>query len=322
MYGQLQVSLHRKNKIRFLRLYNECAGLIAAEKLPRPEKMRRQFELVTALYAMGGYEKGWATMEHVFSEASQIYGQFSVSQTPVQLYWANWALRLNKTGSVKDWISQRESWLLSKGGNPSERIDWLVIAARAHMLDGRLESASQLLEKASRLSPTSTILEKFALKLASAEFRILSGEPKSALAYLSDNLGADSEINGVPQGRYYEGFYKGVSYLRLGEYEKAKLELAAAAEAAERFFGSEHPRSAAARLHLALNSHLSGATGAELVQATETVRSVALVLEEAYSADHPYPKYAKQILQCMTSDSGDVGLCQSRLAMRNFVFNL
>ena len=120
LYGQLQVAVFRKNSSSVSQLFDKYENLLARASLPRPEKVRRQFELVTALYAMGGYRKGWKLMQEVLQESSQIYGEFSVSQETVQLYWINWAIRLNEIDAAKKMVLKGKAVLALESGNQKE----------------------------------------------------------------------------------------------------------------------------------------------------------------------------------------------------------
>lgn len=322
LYGQLQVAVFRKNSSSASRLFDEYENFLSRASLPRPEKMRRQFELVTALYAMGGYRKGWKLMQEVLRESSQIYGEFSVSQETIQLYWINWAIRLNEIDAAKKWILQRESSLGARVGDSKRQLDWIIAKARVHVLSGDFDFARRILDTEVFLERTNSSLEKLSVILAGAELQMLSGNHKSAIRFLDDSLAANSELSQIPQVKYYNEFYRGVSHLHLGDHQSAGVALRAASGLAEEIFGRDHPRFATVGLHLTLFEMLSVDDRSDFVKVEKIARQTKSVLDEAYPSDHPYPEYATQIVKCAESTSNRQNSCLNALLIRDFPFNL
>lgn len=322
LYGQLQVAVFRKNSSSVSQLFDEYEKLLSTASLPRPEKMRRQFELVTALYAMGGYRMGWKSMQEVLRESSQIYGEFSVSQEAIQLYWINWAIRLNEIDAAKNWIRRRESSLGVGVIDSKRRLDWIISKARVHVLSSDFDFARRILDTEVFREQTNSPLEKLSVILASAELQMLSGNHKSAIKFLDESLAANSELSQIPQVKYYIEFYRGVSHLHLGDHQSAGIALRAALGLAEELFGRDHPRLATVGLHLALVEMLSLDDRSDFVKVEKKARQAKSVLDQAYPADHPYPKYATQIVQCTESTSKQQKNCLNALLIRDFPFNL
>jgi len=322
LYGQLQVAVFRKNSSSVSHLFDEYEKLLSTTSLPRPEKMRRQFELVTALYAMGGYRRGWKSMQELLRESSQIYGEFSVSQEAIQLYWINWAIRLNEIDAAKNWIRRRESSLGVGVIDSKRRLDWIIAKARVHVLSSDFDFARRILDTEVFREQTNSPLEKLSVILASAELQMLSGNHKSAIKFLDESLAANSELSQIRQVKYYIEFYRGVSHLHLGDHQSAGIALRAALGLAEELFGRDHPRFATVGLHLALVEMLSLDDRSDFVKVEKKARQAKSVLDQAYPADHPHPKYATQIVQCTESTSKRQKNCLNALLIRDFPFNL
>jgi hypothetical protein len=191
-----------------------------------------------------------------------------------------------------------------------------------HVLSGDFDFARRILDTEVFLERTNSSLEKLSVILAGAELQMLSGNHKSAIRFLDDSLAANSELSQIPQVKYYNEFYRGVSHLHLGDHQSAGVALRAASGLAEEIFGRDHPRFATVGLHLTLFEMLSVDDRSDFVKVEKIARQTKSVLDEAYPSDHPYPEYATQIVKCAESTSKRQNSCLNALLIRDFPFSL
>jgi hypothetical protein len=191
-----------------------------------------------------------------------------------------------------------------------------------HVLSGDFDFARRILDTEVFLQRTNSSLEKLSVILAGAELQMLSGNHNSAIRFLDDSLAANSELSQIPQVKYYNEFYRGVSHLHLGDHQSAGVALRAASGLAEEIFGRDHPRFATVGLHLTLFEMLSVDDRSDFVKVEKIARQTKSVLDEAYPSDHPYPEYATQIVKCAESTSNRQNSCLNALLIRDFPFNL
>ncbi|MFZ9478388.1 MAG: protein kinase domain-containing protein [Steroidobacteraceae bacterium] len=321
LYGQLQVAAAKKNRARFLEIYDDYELLLSESSLPKPEQMRRRFELATALYSMGGYRKGWPTMQRVFQDASTIYGEFSTSQEAVQLYWINWAIRVNELYTAEKWLIQRDKVIGSNVNKAKRLSEWIVARARLYMLSGKIDLAEQVIKSADLLANKLSPLEMLAINLVRAEIFIFKGDPGSAIRVVSRAFSGESLMQEVAQSSYYKSFYLGVSYTRLGQYARARAELLIAERESEKIFGRDHPRFAAAKLNRAILDFVLRGARNDLNAIRASATDAKAVLEKAYPEGHPHLSRAQEVVDCIASETIYQGRCRDEKLIRNIFVN-
>jgi serine/threonine protein kinase len=273
---------------------------------PEGEKLRRAFELIAPLYALGEYNLGWPLIGSLAKQSSKIFGEFSSSQALLHTYWINWSLKVHQTRDTISWIKRRKE-ALSSGQEEQSKLsdfDFSILEARLLIATGSVDQAMKILDQISVMEDGLSPKKRHAISLVKIESMLLAADAGALQAELSSPLW---QIDDRSNKRYKwltdRGWYQGLADILAGRYRHAEGSLTAAESAAGREFGMNHPRTMLISFDKKMSALLQQPEDTEAVmkhvnEAEKVVQSLSVSLGDG----HPTVEKARSIANFLRKD--------------------
>lgn len=300
LYGSMQVNVAKHNSSAVVTEFDRATTLLAQTISDPGEYLRRKFELVSALYAVGEYQKGWPHIQDLIERSVVLYGPYAASQSSLRHEWMNWSAQQNYLDEVVKWIESSETEIEGVRTTAVNIDDYsrLLMEARAFSLAGKIKRSMTHLDV---LRGKSEIAEGYPLvmfRTIESEVLIRSGRTQEAIAVLFDLENSVEKTILSDIDRMYISWNRGIAELKLGEREKARRSLEDAERAAINSFGAGHPR-----VNLIFMARLI-ATEKTLINGAERIRFVKAVesLKKSYPVSHPLMVSSAALLDELMND--------------------
>ena len=245
IYGKLMASMSRGNRREAIDSYQEGKSLLTVLKLTREDRLRRELEMVSALYHLGEYTYGWPIISALFIESKEIHGDFNPSQQSLYFLWGLWAVRMGKAEEVLDWLKARAHKINSSSYETDFdanmrygllEVEALIEASDSAAVRPRL---SEWLAAKERVSNKTQLL----LSVLSLEARLAAGEIEDFEKELAGPVW--SEMNDVGLRSDWAGYkiwYEGVRLFINGEISDSIEQFRRARVGFSKELGSSHPK--------------------------------------------------------------------------------
>jgi len=208
------------------------------------ERLRRSFEIVAALYEIGEYQSGWPGISGIFLNCFEIYGENARFNSPIALYWSNWAIKVGEINQVEKFISEyREK---NPGFDPALQelvlFEWQLVELRMFLAKKDYSRLEKYLRSIDR--EVISLDQKMSLDLLEAESFLMKEIPVEALQVISserwvDRISADDPM--ASNWFVYRYWIEGVALNEIGESRRAHEVLSLAEAASVKKFGENHP---------------------------------------------------------------------------------
>lgn len=208
------------------------------------ERLRRSFEISAALYELGEYKVGWPGMSEVMRSFVEMYGENARLQSPISLFWANWAIKVGEIAEVDLFVSDVTE--VPRGSDfPSQKsiiIEWWLIKARLLHAKGGFKEAEKLLKDIDREQLTPD--QRMSVEILEAENFLMRRMPVEAIKVMSSEIlasriSADDSLSS--SWLVYRNWIEGVALNEIGESRRAYDVLSFAEAVAVDRFGKDHP---------------------------------------------------------------------------------
>lgn len=212
--------------------------------IPAGERLRRSFEIVAALYEVGEYRAGWADISDVLTGFVAIYGDRSQHQSPVALYWANWAIKLGRIEEVEDFLSRHKSNIetLSAASQQATFIEWKLTEARLLIEKEKYVEVEKLVQG---IDLGSLDLDQvMSIDVLKAENLLMKRMPLDALRVLySEKWISEVSDKKKPTSKWavYRYWIEGIALSEIGDNKRASDVLSLAKTLSGKTFGLDHP---------------------------------------------------------------------------------
>lgn len=280
IYGKLMANMSRGNRREAIENYQEGKSLLTVLKLTREDRLRRELEMVSALYHLGEYAYGWPIISALFLDSKEIHGEFNPSQQALYFLWGPWALRMGRAEEVLEWLAERSHQV--DGSSYATDLDanmrYGLMEVEALIESGNLATVrprlSEWFAEKDRVSKKTLLL----LSVLSLETRLAAGEAEEFEKELSGPVWSDINDVGVQSDwAGYKLWYEGVNFFITGEFSDSVARFRRARIGFSKEFGTSHPRTLMASFNEVL-AELIEETGSD--QNTKKLDALKSIVDE------------------------------------------
>jgi tetratricopeptide (TPR) repeat protein len=243
-FGLMKACFGQSKRAEAITMYKSALADANNKTLSPGERLRRSFEIVAALYEIGEYQSGWPGISGIFLNFFEIYGENARFNSPIALYWSNWAIKVGEINQVEKFISEyREK---NPGFDPALQelvlFDWQLVELRMFLAKKDYSRLEKYLRSIDR--EVISLDQKMSLDLLEAESFLMKEIPVEALKVISserwvDRISADDPM--ASNWFVYRYWIEGVALNEIGESRRAHEVLSLAEAASVKKFGENHP---------------------------------------------------------------------------------
>lgn len=244
-YGKALSSALSGNRRGALKSYEEGKRLLDTLDLSTVDRVRRESELVSALYHLGEYSFGWPLINELFNESNKLYGDFNPSQRSIQTLWALWGIRMGQSLEVRNWLVSRknDARRLAMSIEDESEIRFEPLEIEALLEIGEWESAQKKRVEALNAFQQMTLDTRLLIAVLTLEEKLMAGQ----IGSFKEELSSKEWQNATPQGGnkdwvIYKNLYDGIDLFIDGRYEEAKRSFSQGRINGVEEFGPSHPR--------------------------------------------------------------------------------
>jgi len=243
-FGLMKTGFGQSKRSEAIRMYRSALSDANDKSLSAGERLRRSFEIVAALYEIGEYRSGWPGISMVLRSFIKIYGEDAKFQSPIALYWANWAIKVGEIKQVETFITDYQGTIRAAGFPSRDSIlfEWQLVEARMHLAKGDHKSLENLIKSIDTKSIST--YQKMSIDILEAERFLMMKMPVDALRITSSELWISSVSANDPISSswfVYRHWLEGVALNEIGEPRRAYEALSLAEAVSLKRFGESHP---------------------------------------------------------------------------------
>ena len=105
-FGLTKAKFGQSKRVEAMRMYSSALSDANDKNMPAGERLRRSFEIIAALYEIGEYRSGWLGISRALVSFFEIYGEDEKFQSPIALYWTNWAIKAGEIKKLETFINE------------------------------------------------------------------------------------------------------------------------------------------------------------------------------------------------------------------------
>lgn len=267
-YGQFQTAIKLGHRDVALRVYRSSVAFLVNSNLPTADRLHRGFELVSGLYVLGEFVEGWSEIDRLMKISLSLYGADNPSQEMLQRYWLNWAIQLEKSDAVIEWLNQyrlTERECLTQIAPENE--SWCLIYSRSLAASGDHDKSSRLIGRLKNSATTLSSDEKLLIDITDIENVLNKKAVSDARSKIDKLVPQNSGGRNFSVADFYQPWLRGAAFFANRNFSLATDQLGEAEAVATEQFGRDHPRALQAKIWKEI-SDLSAQKGQKKNQVT------------------------------------------------------
>lgn len=313
VYGKLITNVARDERGLALQNFNEASQLLKEKTIAPVDRLRRELELVSAIYNLGEYSLGWPIINRLVAEDEKINTHSGLSRHSPRYLWALWGIRMNESDDVLKWLTDEGH---GTRGSVSERDKVFyarlsLIQVEALIETRELANASRVLSALAVNSPELPGEEQLLSTVLRLEIVLATEDAQGFINALAnpiwEKLGGDRR-----RGDWftYKNWYEGIGHFSQGKFKEAggSFELAYASSVLE--FGENHPGTLMIKFNQTVVRLIEAPKSELNLQRHRTLESIVMELSERIPKDGRLISGARRTLSCLQVSSGnELKLC-------------
>jgi hypothetical protein len=256
----------------------------------RAEKLRRRFEFLTAIYALGRYKAGWPEMASTVREFESVYGEDSVYIPYLRDYWLLWA---SEIGDVKEALSWAARFDVGKAAtskpSPNTSPERLLFISKVYLEAGDFGQAVRFIELSESAGTESSSSLRLRAAIQRIEVSLRQGKIETAGEKIKSIERLSTQSSTPDSDRLAFFRYRAVLNHYLGRETDTREDLLEAVRLSTKINGSWHPTTRILRLGVA-----------SLESPSDLRRQAAGLLADIDSVIDAYPEGHRYVTQAKT----------------------